>query len=132
MREEIINDLSEEKEMSEEKRKRGRRSEKNDVREIINKDQTKFCIDLSKDEKNLQMLFNLLEGANQKAMGREITFRDLVLYALSKLTPKDIEKLKDDSLSEMDKVQRVLDEYNQKNGANLSLGEFLVKKLNIA
>lgn len=50
---------------------------------------------------------------------------------MRKLNSKDIDKLKDDSLSEMEKVTKLLNEYNQKNNSNLELGEFLVKKLNI-
>ncbi len=48
-----------------------------------------------------------------------------------KLTAKDLEKIQEGSLSEMERVQRFLDEHNQKNETKLTLGEFLVKKLNI-
>jgi hypothetical protein len=31
----------------------------------------------------------------------------------------------------MERVQKLLDEHNQKNSTSLSMGEFLVKKMNI-
>jgi hypothetical protein len=63
--------------------------------------------------------------------GREINFRDLVIHAIPKLNSKDIEKNQDSSLTEMERVKRLLDEHNEKNKTMLSLGEFLVKKLSI-
>lgn len=53
------------------------------------------------------------------------------MYAVEGINDKDLEKLKDGSLTEMERVERHLDEYNQKNGTTLSLGEFLIKKLNL-
>ncbi len=73
----------------------------------------------------------MLSQANQKDYGREITFKDLVFAALPKLTQKDIEKIQESTLTEMEKVQRALNDYNKKNETNLSLGEFLVRKLGI-
>ncbi|HAZ13907.1 MAG: hypothetical protein A2X86_13020 [Bdellovibrionales bacterium GWA2_49_15] len=98
---------------------------------IINKEQTKFFVDASGDKQSLDLIFDLLARCNQKTKGREITFKDICLLALPKITDKDIERLQEVSLSEMEKVQRALEEFNQKNGTNLELGEFLVKKLNI-
>lgn len=63
--------------------------------------------------------------------GKEVTFKDLVLFSLPKITNKDIEKIKESSLSEMEKVERLRIEFNAKNSTNLTLGEFLMKKLNI-
>ena len=96
------------------------------------KEQSKFFIDWSKDKKILDKVFALLSKANDKAYGREILFKDLVAFAIEGLTEKDLEKLKDTSLTEMERVQKHLDEHNQKNQTSLSLGEFLIKKLNIA
>jgi hypothetical protein len=73
----------------------------------------------------------LLAKSNKKDYGREVTFKDLALFGIEKLTDKDIDKIKDGSLSEMEKVEKALDEYNQKNRTTLSMGEFLVKKLSI-
>lgn len=113
------------------KSKRGRKP-KGMVKEYeLNKEQTKFFVDLSKVLEGLKLVFNLLESANQKDYRAEVTFNDIALFALSKLNNKDIEKIQDNSLSEMEKVNRALDEFNKKNNSNLSLGEFLVKKLSI-
>ena len=98
---------------------------------IGNKEQTKFFVDVSGDKQNLDLIFDLLSRCNQKPKGREITFKDICLLALPKITDKDIERLQESSLSEMEKVQRALEDFNQKNGTNLELGEFLVKKLKI-
>lgn len=112
-------------------RKRGRRP-KNQIKEVsINQEQTKFFIDLSNEKESLDLIFGLLKKCNEKDYGRIILFKDLCLYAVTKLTDKDIEKIQEASLGEMEKVQRALDEHNKKAGQTLSLGEFLVKKLGI-
>lgn len=113
-------------------KKRGRRPKNFKEEYQINTDQSKFFVDLSKDRPGLEMVFKLLESANQKDYGREITFKDLALFGIEKITPKDLERLQDNSLSEMEKVKRALDEYNKKNGTQMNLGEFLVKKLSIS
>ena len=113
------------------KKKRGRKR-KDEKRELVNnKDQNKFFVDVSKETDNKELISKMLVQANQKDYGREITFKDLVLAALSKLTIKDIEKLQENCLSEMEKVQRALTEFNKKNESHLTLGEFLVRKLGI-
>ena len=112
-------------------KKRGRRPKGVKEEFILNKDQTKFFVDLSKDKKILKDIMSLLEQANNKSYGREITFKDLSVYAVKKLNSKDIEKIQENSLSEMEKVERALDDYNSKNGESLSLGEYLVKQLKI-
>lgn len=112
-------------------KKRGRRP-KNQIKEVsINQEQTKFFIDLSNEKDSLNLIFDLLKKCNEKNYGRIILFKDLCLYAVAKLTDKDLEKIQELSLGEMEKVQRALDEHNKKTGQTLSLGEFLVKKLGI-
>jgi hypothetical protein len=69
--------------------------------------------------------------ANNKSLGREIVFKDLVLAGLAKLTSKDLEKIQDNALSDMERVERLLVEHNEKFKSKLSMGEFLVKRLNI-
>ena len=113
------------------KKKRGRRPKSLKEESIINKEQTKFFVDLSKDKKNLEVVLNLLGEVNKKSYGKDITFKDVSIYAINKLNNKDYEKIQEGSLSEMEKVERALDEYNQKNSDSLSLGEFLVKQLKI-
>jgi hypothetical protein len=73
----------------------------------------------------------IIREANNRDYGRKITFKDLAIYALPKLTVKDLEKIQESTLNDMERVQKLLDEHNQKNSTTLSMGEFLVKKMNI-
>ena len=115
----------------EEVKKRGRKPKGQKKEYKINQEQTKFFVDVTHDRSSLDLIFSLLGKANKKKLGRAIHFKDLAIYALGKLTDKDLEKIQEMSLSEMEKVERTLQEFNQKNGTTLSMGEFLVKKLNI-
>lgn len=112
-------------------RKRGRKSKNQKKEFVINKDQTKFFVDLSHEKVELSLIIELLGKANQKDYGREITFKDLALFSVTKLTDKDLEKIQETTLSDMEKVERALIEFNKKNNSNLTLGEFLVKRLSI-
>lgn len=112
-------------------RKRGRRPKNEKKEYVLNKEQMKFILDLSDDKETREIIFDLLIKANKKDHGREIQFKDLVILSLAKLNEKDIEKLQEASLTEMEKVERTLQEYNRKNSLNLSMGEFLMKKLGI-
>ncbi len=113
-----------------EKKKRGR-GKNGSARYEVNRGQSKFFVDLSNEDKELEVVFDLLTKANKKTYGHPISFKDLSIFAIRKLNAKDIEKIQEQSLSEMEKVGRMLVEYNQKNNTTLGLGEFLVKKLNI-
>lgn len=112
-------------------KKRGRKPKNQKKEFVVNQEQTKFFVDLSSDKDSLDLIFGLLGKCNQKDYGKEITFKDLSLFAMGKLNEKDIEKIQEGSLSEMEKVQRALDDHNKKTGSSLTLGEFLVKKLGI-
>lgn len=125
--------IQESKQNTEEtKKKRGRKPKNTKEEYVVNRDQTKFFVDLSKEKKTLEKVLDLLEEVNKKSYGKEITFKDISIYAIRKLSQKDYEKIQEGSLSEMEKVERALDEYNQKNNDSLSLGEFLVKQLKIS
>lgn len=110
-------------------KKRGRRKKDEASATSEAKDQEKFFIDVSKDKKQKDLIQSILNQANNKNYGKEIILKDLVLIALPKITPKEIERLQENSLSEMERVSRALDEYNKKAELKLTLGEFLVKKL---
>lgn len=115
----------------EQNKKRGRKP-RNQKKEVsLNQEQTKFFVDLSNEKESLDLIFGLLRKCNEKDYGRIILFKDVCLYAVAKLTDKDIEKIQETSLGEMEKVQRLLDDHNKKTGQNLALGEFLIKKLGI-
>jgi hypothetical protein len=112
--------------------KRGRKKKDKKLEENNEVDsQYKFFVDLRHEKEVLEHILKMLKTVNNKNYGRELTFKDLAVYAVPKLTTKDLEKIQENSLSEMERVQRLLDEHNQKNEIKLSLGEFLVKKLNI-
>ena len=106
-----------------------RKKEKSNEGSVKEDQQYKFFVDLRSEKDVLEVILKMLKDANNKTYGREILFKDLAIYAVPKLTLKDLEKIQDTSLSEMERVQRLLDEHNEKNKTNLSLGEFLVKKL---
>ena len=114
------------------KKKRGRKPKNIKEEYVVNREQTKFFVDLSKEKKVLEKVLDLLEELNKKSYGKEITFKDISIYAIKKLSQKDLEKIQEESLSEMEKVERALDDYNEKNKESLSLGEFLVRQLKIS
>jgi hypothetical protein len=93
--------------------------------------QSKFIVVLKNDSEALESILKVLREANKKTYGREINFRDLALYAIPRLVQKDLEKIQEQSLTDMERVQKLLDEHNEKNKTTMNLGEFLVKKLNI-
>ncbi len=102
--------------------------------EVITKKKypSRFYLDARKDGETFNQVLKILEEANQKERGREVSFKDVVAHALAKLNSKDVEKIKEKSLTEMEKVERMLAEYNQAHGLNLNMGEFLAKKLKIS
>lgn len=111
--------------------KRGRKPKKESEGYKLNREQVKFFIDLSKEEKELRLIQDLLVKANNKEHGKEITVKELAVYGMKRLNQKDLEQIQEDSLTKMEKVHRAMMEYNKKNNCSLELGEFLVKKLNI-
>ena len=125
--------MIEENKVNEEGMKKRGRKKKDKKLEVSNEvdSQYKFFVDLRHEKEVLEHILKMLKTVNNKTYGRELTFKDLAVYAVPKLTSKDLEKIQENSLSEMERVQRLLDEHNQKNEIKLSLGEFLVKKLNI-
>ena len=108
-----------------------KRASTDERKEKKGKEKKRFFVDYSKDPKMQHLVLKLLEEANQKSHGNEVTFKDLVSYCLNKIGKKDLEKIKTLALGEMDKVQILLEKHNQKHGASLGLGEFLVKQLKI-
>lgn len=118
--------------MAQQKTENTKGKERKNSKEVqINRKQSKFFVDLSKESEFLKSVFGLLEKANVKTYGSEILFKDLAVYAIGKLTEKDIVKVQEASMSEMEKVERALNEHNEKFKTSLSLGEFLTKKLGI-
>lgn len=115
----------------EKKTKKIKADEKKVAKEDENSEKSKFFIDVSKDNETRDLIGKLLNEANNKTYGREIILKDLIILAIPKLTPKDIERIQESALTDMEKIERLLAEHNEKNKTTMSLGEFLVKKLNI-
>lgn len=113
------------------RRKGTRKQKEEDQGKTNTKEQNKFFVDVSKETEARDMILNLLGQANKKEHGREIILKDLVLVALPKLTPKDVERIQENCLTPMEKIQREWTEYNKKNSLGLGFEEFLVKKLGI-
>lgn len=111
---------------------KGRKSKIKEIKEVEEvREKYKFFVDLRDEKEELEIISKLLRDVNNKDFGKEILFKDLAVYAVTKLTTKDLEKIQESSLNDMERVQRLLKEHNEKNKTNLDLGTFLVKKLNI-
>lgn len=128
--------IGREEEEGMEKKKRGRakksvEDKKNVAETFENIEKSKFFIDVSKEIETRDLIGKLLQEANNKNFGREIVLRDLIIASIPKLTSKDIERIQESALTDMEKIERLLIEHNEKNKTSLTLGEFLVKKLNV-
>ena len=91
----------------------------------------RLVIDRNRTPQTHATAIKLLIAANRKERGRPVTFDHLAALALSKVTAADIERLKNESLSDMDRVSLKLSEYNRRHKTNLTLGQFLVQELKI-
>jgi hypothetical protein len=52
----------------------------------------------------------------------------LVIYSFSKITDKDIPKIQESSLTPREKAEKVVADYNQKHGSNLTLEEYILTR----
>jgi hypothetical protein len=87
MNEEInVNELGMGK--KERKKKDKKREETNEVDSHY-----KFFVDLRHEKEVLEQILKMLKSLNDKSYGRKITFRDLAVFAVPKLTAKDLEKI---------------------------------------
>ena len=98
----------------------------------INKEQTRFIVDLGSDVENLGKIFEQLEKANNKEYGRKISFKDLAVYGITKIKPRDIEKIQESSMTKMEKVEREFNAYKSRIGEGVTLEKLGAQKLNIA
>ena len=121
----LVKDVKEEKKKS--------RKSKNDKDGFkINKEQTRFIVDLGSDVENLGKIFEQLEKANNKEYGRKISFKDLAVYGITKIKLRDIEKIQESSMTKMEKVEREFNAYKSRIGEGVTLEKLGAKKLNIA
>lgn len=114
-----------------EKRVRAKMQSSDSSAKLNGKRQSKFFIDVSKEEKSIELINNLLNEANDKKFGREINLKDLMLIALAKLTQKDLEVARGNSLSDTEKMEKECFDYNLKNGTNYEMGYYFVNIRNI-
>ena len=108
---------------------RRRKKKIRDLQELM--EQKRFVINYKDDPQGHERAVKFIVESNKKSHGRAIDIKDLVDYALSKISKKDIEKIKNRGLEEMDKVKIMFKNYNKKHGTDLTFGEFLVKVLKI-
>jgi len=121
----LVKDVKEEKKKS--------RKSKNDKDGFkINKEQTRFIVDQGSNVEGLGKIFEQLEKANNKEYGRKISFKDLAVYGITKIKPRDIEKIQESSMTKMEKVERVFNAYKSRIGEGVTLEKLGAKKLNIA
>ena len=72
-----------------------------------------------------------LTEVNQKERGRKLTTFDLLEHLLQKMDATDIKILQERSLSKWDKICLKCEQYNQDQGTNVSLEDYIAKHLRI-
>lgn len=102
-------------------------------KELSNKDtKLKFVLDLKKrSDAEVASLTSLLKTLNAKDKGGVITATDIILYFSSRASTRDIKRLQEASLSPWDKIEGSLASFNKTKNLNLTLEEYLSKKLKI-
>lgn len=125
----IMGEYMEMNEKAEIKRKRKGKNQKRGY--VLNREQSKYFIDLSRDIEQLRLVQETLLKANDKSHGEEITMKEIALYGISRLGDKDIEKLQEGSLSKRELLERAWLEYKRKTKLSLSFEDFLLKKVGI-
>ncbi|MBD66274.1 MAG: hypothetical protein CME62_13770 [Halobacteriovoraceae bacterium] len=111
--------------MEGEKKKRGRKKKGDKAKFELNMEQEKFYVDLSKSRKMLEKVQKILVEANDKEFGEEVTFRELAIAGIKKLTDKDIEKIRDNSISFKEKLEIEFNKYKESNEEDIDFWEFL-------
>ena len=76
----------------------------------------------------VKLLATLRERANKKDFGRKVRDSDLIHLGLTKITPDDLEVLKEISYSEQDRL-RLAHEAYQKSHGKITLDQFIGKLL---
>ena len=98
----------------------------------MSKTNKRYILHLKSEEaESLKLVEELINRCNDKDNGREVSFKEVALHALKKLTDKDIEKIKEASLSHWDILEAEHKKYIKKSGQNIDLSQFLVMKLKL-
>lgn len=111
--------------------KRGRKANEKKKLEDLEKRKS-FTVFFKNNEEKRQKLLALLRQANDQNFGDPIEFEDLVYYFLETITPKDIEKIRDNSLDVKAKVLREFVKQNEKKGENIDFWEYVASSLKIS
>lgn len=94
--------------------------------------QVRFIVDLrGRSLSERELVYRLLTAINDKDEGRELSMTDLALFALSKIDDSDIKKIQGMSLSSWERMNKLCQSFNEKQGTSLTLEEFLLQKLKI-
>ena len=86
----------------------------------------RFVIDRIHNSRTHARAAKILAAANKKRCGRRITFEQIADLALSKITDEDMERLKHQSLTDMEKADIQLRRFNRENKTRQSLELFLL------
>ena len=97
----------------------------------VDKKQRRFYIDFKGEDGAHKRLMELLTVVNEKDYGSPIGVKEVFIHSMGKLNPKDLEKIRDSSLSGLEKVERARIEFNEKNDTNFKMEEFLLRRLNL-
>lgn len=97
----------------------------------VDKKQRRFYIDFKGEDDAHKRLMELLTVVNEKDYGSPIGVKEVLIHSMGKLNPKDLEKIRDSSLTGLEKVERARIEFNEKNDTDFSMEEFLLRRLNL-
>jgi hypothetical protein len=75
------------------------------------------------------LIDDLLMRCNQKNEGGIVDFSSLISYSLKLIKDEDISEIQNASLSDEDRVNAAVTEFNNKNGTNYTLYEFVLNGL---
>lgn len=94
-----------------------------------NRVQDRFFIDVSDDDSGYVLIERLLGEANKKQYGKKVILKDLVMAALPKLKEKDLDAIKEASVTPMEHLRRKTDDYNETYSAKLKPIEYFAMVL---
>lgn len=83
---------------------------------------------IRKDEKDSvgNLIDELLHKCNQKTYGALVDFSALITHALNLIKDSDIQEIQNNSLSDEDRAHAEVRAFNNKNGTNYTLYEFVL------
>ena len=79
----------------------------------------------------MEKIERFLKLANQKKYGKTITLHEVIADCVENYGPREIGRLKDATLSPMDRVKIRFDRDMEKSESKISFEEYLAKKLGV-